>query len=410
MDSKSINQCVILLGGLGTRLGDLTIAMPKPLLQVGGRPFVDLLIDEARRRGFCDFVLLAGHCASVVEDYASALTARLPADCRVRVSIEPDAMGTGGALGFAIELLADRFLLLNGDTWFDFNWLDLCLLVSNGDDKRSAMAARKVDLGDRYESLRLAENGQVQSIAPREQFTKSVVINGGVYVLNRADLIGAPKYFSLESDLLPKLIGKGSLFARVYDGFFLDIGVPDSFAAAQSEIPQRRKRPALFLDRDGVMNHDDHHVGSAERLRWIDGAIDAIRLANDLGYYVFVVTNQAGVAKGYYTESDVLTLHQWMAARLRESGAHIDDWRYCPFHPDASVDEYRQSHSWRKPAPGMIVDLLAMWPADPARSLLVGDRQTDLDAANAAGIRALHFTGGNLFDFLASPLLENIAV
>lgn len=397
-----IRQCAILLGGLGTRLGTLTRAMPKPLLDVAGQPFVDVLVGEALRRGFTDLLLLAGHAADVVHDYADGLRARLPAGASVTVSVEPEPMGTGGGVRFAANYLADRFLLLNGDTWFDFNWLDLLRAV----DGSPVVAARWVPTADRYESLKVDAYGRVERIVPRGTVAGKALINGGLYVLEKADILAFPAKFSIESDLLPALVAQRRLQAIAREGFFLDIGLPESFAEAQLAIPRQRIRPALFLDRDGVLNHDDHHVGSVERLRWMAGAADAVRLANELGFYVFVVTNQAGVAKGHYGEADVLALHGWMAADLRHQGASIDDWRYCPFHPDAVVPAYAGVHPWRKPAPGMLLDLMAHWPVDRRRSLMVGDQPSDLAAAKAAGIAAMPFAGGNLLEALAPRLAE----
>lgn len=400
MSRNDIRQCAILLGGLGTRLGSLTRAMPKPLLPVAGQPFVDILVCEALRRGFTDILLLAGHASSVVTDYADALRARLPSGARVTVSVEPEPLGTGGGVRHADALLHDRFLLLNGDTWFDFNWLDLLRVAAQG----PALAARRIVVPDRYETLEIDGSGVVTCIVPRGEASGSALINGGAYVIAKADLAGFPEKFSIETDLLPRLVQQRRLHAAAYDGYFIDIGIPDTFDEAQRAVPQQRVRPALFLDRDGVLNHDDHYVGSIDRLRWIDGAADAVRMANDLGFYVFVVTNQAGVAKGHYTEADVATLHDWMAAELRAAGAAIDDWRYCPYHPDATVPAYAGSHDWRKPAPGMLNDLMAHWPVDRSRSLLVGDQPSDCAAATAAGIASIRFAGGNLHYFLAPRL------
>jgi histidinol-phosphate phosphatase family protein len=402
MAGNSVTQCVILLGGLGTRLGELTRETPKPLLRVAGKPFIDVLVGETVRRGFSEILLLAGFRSEVVAGYVEELTARLPRHVSVTVSVEPEPVGTGGALAFAREFLAERFLLLNGDTWFDFNWLDLIEVAGEG----SALAAREVNLADRYESLLLSESGQVEVIVPRGAGARPALINGGVYLLRRSDIDGFSGRFSIEEDLLPALVARGRLRARAYRGFFLDIGIPETYAAAQIDIPARQRRPALFLDRDGVLNHDDNYVGSIDRLRWIEGAAQAVRLANDLGFYVFVVTNQAGVARGFYDEEAVTALHREMGAILRTAGAAIDDWRYCPYHPEAKLDAYRAIHPWRKPQPGMLLDLMETWPVDTADSVLVGDRPTDLAAAAAAGIFALHFTGGNLHDFLAPHLIR----
>lgn len=397
-----INQCVILLGGLGTRLGDLTRAMPKPLLEVADRPFVDILVGEAVRRGFTDILLLAGHASQVVENYAAARRSDMPGGVTLRVVVESEPLGTGGAVRNALDWLDDRFLLMNGDSWFDFNWLDLALAADEG----AVIAGRAVPLADRYEHLAIDPQGRVTAIVPRGEHIGAAVINGGLYVLDKADLAAIQGKFSIEADLLPRLVSEGRLGARVHRGFFIDIGVPDSLAEARRTIADHLRRPALFLDRDGVLNHDDNYVGSSERLRWMNGAAEAVRAANDAGAYVFVVTNQAGVAKGHYAEADVLALHRWMAGELRRQGAHIDDWRYCPYHAEASVAAYRQAHPWRKPEPGMLLDLMSHWPVEAGRSLMVGDQPSDMAAAAAAGVKGHRFEGGDLVSAVATWLAE----
>jgi D-glycero-D-manno-heptose 1,7-bisphosphate phosphatase len=164
------------------------------------------------------------------------------------------------------------------------------------------------------------------------------------------------------------------------------------------------RRPAVFLDRDGVLNQDRGYVHRREQFIWIPGAQTAIKLLNDRGFYVFVVTNQAGVAHGYYKETDVHALHEWVQSELQEAGAKIDGWRHCIFHPEAGIEKFRKAHDWRKPKPGMILDLMTHWPVDPARSFLIGDKDTDIEAASAAGIAGHLFPGGNLLYFTQTLL------
>jgi D-glycero-D-manno-heptose 1,7-bisphosphate phosphatase len=167
-------------------------------------------------------------------------------------------------------------------------------------------------------------------------------------------------------------------------------------------------RPAVFFDRDGVLNHDVGFAHRPDQIRWVDGAVAAVTKLNQLNYLVFVVTNQSGVARGLYTEADVAALHTWMTKTMADQGARIDAFQYCPHYPEATVSAYRQTCACRKPAPGMVLTLMNTWPVDRDKSFLLGDRDTDVAAATAAGIRGFLFPGGNLLHFV-DQLLDSAA-
>lgn len=164
-------------------------------------------------------------------------------------------------------------------------------------------------------------------------------------------------------------------------------------------------RPAAFFDRDGVINEDDGYVFEPSKIRWVAGAPQAIRAVNRAGYFVFVVTNQSGVARGLYEERDVQILHQWMSDELAKFGAHIDAFEYCPHHPEGIIAQYRRTCSCRKPEPGMIRALLSRYPVNLKDSFLIGDKPSDLEAAHAVGLVGHLFQGTNLETFL-NPLLR----
>ena len=160
------------------------------------------------------------------------------------------------------------------------------------------------------------------------------------------------------------------------------------------QLPRRLRkrvpiRPAAFLDRDGVINIDRGYTYRVADLVFTPTAIEGIKAFNDAGYRVFVVTNQSGVARGYYTVADVERFHEALHERIKARGAHVDCFYYCPFHPEGTVAEYAIEHDDRKPSPGMLLRALREWPTDRTASVLIGDKETDIEVAMRVGIAGL---------------------
>lgn len=383
-----LTQAVFLAGGLGTRLGQLTQHLPKPMLQTAGRPFLEYLIDEAARHGFTDIVILSGYLGNEIERHFDGQARR---GAKIRVLREPEPLGTGGALRFALPHLDETFLLANADTFFDINLRALPFPPKGG----LSMALRRTAPGARYGSVTF-EDGNVLEFNRAEDHRPGP-INGGIYLMDREIIDCVPEgKSSLEGETFPRLASKHLIRGTLFDGHFIDIGVPEDLANADREMKAWVTRPAAFLDRDGVLNKDDGYTHRPDQFKWLPGAREAIRLCNDGGYLVFVVTNQAGVARGLYDEQAVHRLHNWMQEDLAPIGAHIDAFEYCPHHPEGSEESYRRDCRRRKPQPGMILDLLKTWPVAADKSFLIGDKNSDLQAAQAARIKAFKYSGGNL--------------
>jgi D-glycero-D-manno-heptose 1,7-bisphosphate phosphatase len=402
------HQCAILVGGSGTRLGSLTSEAPKPLLDCGGRPFLAWVLRELSRFGISEVILLAGYKSQKMETFVQEAQRWLPKQLSIRLSVEPFRAGTGGALWHARNLLDEVFLLINGDSWFDTN---LARLFAGSIDKSPAIGRvllRSMDDCSRYGSVEVSE-GTITAFGEKTGLHGPGLINAGLYLFSRQVLDSIRPECSLEKEILPALANSGMLSGVELDGYFIDIGVPEDYTRAGLELPSRLNRPAVFLDRDGVINEDAGWVGSIDRFQWTPGAMEALQFVNDMGFHVFLVTNQAGVARGLYSEDDVVRLHAFIAEELQNFGGTIDDIRFCPDHPDAVLSQYRRASSFRKPGPGMILDLLAKWNVNAERSILIGDKATDIQAAEAAGIKGYLYEGGNLRKFvepLVSPFHE----
>ena len=404
-----VMQAAILIGGRGTRLGDAVAATPKPLLEVCGRPFVEHLMWNLRRFGFNQFLLLAGYHAEVVrERYATGSAFAREIDADIRVLTEPEPLGTAGALKFAADHLEDEFLLLNGDSVFDFNYLDLshCTHPGETEDWLGRVALLPVENTDRHDFVELSAS-RITGFREKPMRAASGLINSGVYWLRSEVLEWITETpSSLEQMVFPRLAAAGRLVGRTYRGFFIDIGTPGDLQRARAELTTALSKPAAFLDRDGTLNHDPGYTYRIEDFRWIDGAREAIRRLNDAGYLVFIVTNQAGIARGFYQAEDVEKLHAWMQGELRQLGAHFDDVRYCPHHPQGQVVELAVPCLCRKPASGMLDSLIARWQPDLTRSVMLGDSPRDAEAGTAAGIRGTQIPPGQLWQEVQRLLAE----
>jgi D,D-heptose 1,7-bisphosphate phosphatase len=404
-----IDQGVILIGGQGTRHGTLTQSLAKPMLEVGGRPFVEHVIAQIARFGVRNILLVAG--------YQGALPRERYHDQRLlgaklSVLVEPEPLGTGGTLLHAANQLDELFLLTNGDTFFDTDLLPLIQLAADP-QWNVAMLLRRTENAVRYGHVKLDQRGVIRAFIEKstDATNGDAFVNAGTYVMRRDRVLAAIDKVpcSLEQLLFPRLSATGALSGIVGEGYFVDIGIPESLDAARSELLMRRTRPAAFLDRDGVLNADAGYTHMPVDLVMNPGAAAAVRTLNEAGYYVFVVTNQSGVARGYYPEAAVNRFNTHMQDTLMTEGAHIDAFYYCPHHPDGVIKEFAVQCRCRKPEPGMLEQAARDWPIDLNRSFLIGDKDHDLAAAAAFHIRGIKFNAqiGSLIDLIRKELQQS---
>ena len=226
--STGIEQAVLLVGGRGTRLGALTESVPKPMLPVAGRPFLDWLASNLARHGVRRLVLASGYRAEAFDGWS-------PAGMEVRTFVEEEALGTGGALPLLRDWLDERFFVLNGDTLLDAPIAELGARLATS-EALGAVALRSVADTSRYGRVRM-DGGRIVDFAEKSAPGPGW-INGGIYAFRREVLERIATPSNLESDLLPSLASEGLLLGLPSEGFFLDIGLPETYEEAQSAVPR----------------------------------------------------------------------------------------------------------------------------------------------------------------------------
>ena len=384
-----IRQALILAGGRGTRLGAITEAIPKPMLKIAGeKPFLDYLIEMIERHGYEDILLLGGYLGEVLE---AAYDGRRIGRAKLRVMREKAPLGTAGALTIARETLDPRFLMMNGDAFFDINLRALEQASLEG-GAMATLALRSVGDAARYGRV-IEEQGKVVAFLEKDPSRPGPgIINGGIYVLKREilDLVSALPS-SVEQDVFPALVERGQIRGLKFDGYFLDIGLPETLEQGHRELPEVRMRPAAFFDRGALLNVADGDSFRHAALEWRKGAVEAIRALNDRGYYVFVTSGGA---------SDASRLNAAMQASLAREGAHVDRFHGAPGFGSGAL-----AASAGTPDP--LAKAMDEWPIVRKKSFFIGVADGDVEAARGAGLAAHLYDGGDLARFVEGLLARS---
>lgn len=378
---RMITQAIVLAGGRGTRLGSLTQHTPKPLLPVAGQPFLSYLLWFLAQQGVTELVLSVGYLS---ESIIQALGDGSRFGMRIRYAVEETPLGTGGAVRFAASFLPfpdKAFFVLNGDTLLDCNLQKLARLTLEG-GATAGMALRQVEDTGRYGAV-ITENASV-TVFSEKSANGPGMVNGGVYALLPQALDALPEgACSIEQDLFPQLTRLGKLAGLRTAGFFLDIGLPETYQEAQTALPAwqegaKKRRPFVLLDRDGTLIEEKNYLCNPDEVVLLPGVGEGLAALQRAGFGLVVVTNQAGIGRGYYEKADMDAVNDRMAAYLSEYGVHLEGLFFCPHHPDAGC-------SCRKPRPGLILQAMQLPGFFPDFSYVVGDKASDVDLALGVG-------------------------
>lgn len=378
---RPYREAIVLAGGFGTRLAHVVPDVCKPMAPVAGRPFLRFIMDQLAAAGFDRAVVADGYRREQIEGFFGPAYRGMA----IEYSPEDTPLLTGGAVKRALSRCdSDWVFVLNGDTWLDVDFAAMEAAARDAPEVvSSVIAVKRMHDFERYGTVDVDSDGTLTAFHEKRP-CKEGLINAGVYLLRRDALNSMPEKFSLESDYFERVVGDGALHAAECSGGFIDIGVPEDYELAQTMLaPLARSWKLAMFDRDGTINVDTGHLYEPEKLELIPSTVDIMRgYSEDPDFKVVVVTNQAGIAKGLYTESDMHRLHRYMGNELEKRGARVDAWYFCPHHPD-----YTGPCGCRKPAPGMLLAAMRDFDAESAECVMYGDKPSDEAAAITAGVR-----------------------
>ena len=382
---------VILAGGKGTRIKELLDNKPKPMVKFNNIYFLQYLINLLGKYSFNKIYILTGYKHEIIFKNFHNKIFNLT---KIKCLKERNLMGTGGALLNLKKEKMNDFILVNGDTIFD---IDLKTLIKScGKKKLGAVALA--------ENKKNTNSLKLNSLSIKNHTLsykkKGKLMNGGIYFFKKKILSLLPsKKFSLENDFLPKLINKKLVNGKIFNNFFLDIGTPKYFKISENKLRYYFKKPAAFLDRDGVINHDLGYVYKKKNFKFRKGVIDGLKDLKKKNYLIFIITNQAGIAKGIFKEEDFFKLQFFLSEKLSKFNIMISDVQYSPFHPNGKILKFRKKSNLRKPGNQMVKNILNKFIIDKKKSFMIGDKISDKKCADKSKIK-FYFATENFYTLI----------
>lgn len=377
-----IKQAVILAGGVGARLRPLTNEIPKPMLCFHGRPFLEYLIELLQENGIKEIILLLGYLPEKIRNYFGD---GRQFGAKIKYSVQGIDCETGSRIKGCEHPLDDHFLLLYCDNYWPLP-LKKLLEFYNQDQTLGVVTIYRNREGMTQNNVFIDANGFVTKYDKSRQDKDLNGVEIGFFIFNKKILEMMPENnFSLETEIFHLLIER-----RQFRGYFTDhpyysIGKPERLPLTEKFLQPKR---VIFLDRDGVINEkapEGDYVKSWAEFKFLPGAIEAIRLLTDHQYDVYLITNQAGIARGKMTEADLHCIHENMQKELARHHTQIKRIYYCPHGRDAGCE-------CRKPKPGLLFQAAREHHIDLTRIFFLGDDARDVEAGEAAGAKTVLVT------------------
>jgi D-glycero-D-manno-heptose 1,7-bisphosphate phosphatase len=361
---------VILAGGFGSRLGEITKDTPKPMLRFRKYRFIDYLLMQVSKYSFNKIYIIAGYKGHKIYKKYNKKKINLT---KIEVLVEKIPRGTGGALLLVKKKISKNFILMNGDSFFDLDFKKFFDI-----SKKKKIGCIALVKNNTYKKNKILNSVTIHN--GNIIFSKnSKYMNGGIYFLSKKIYRYFPKknYFSLENEVLNKLINKKKISGAIFKSFFLDIGTKKNYKSGKKLIPKIFLKPAAFLDRDGVINYDLKYVNKYKDFKFRKNVLSGLKFLIKKNYYIFIVTNQSGIGKAIFPEKNFFLLHKKLSNLLSKEKIFFNDIKFSPFHPNSKIKKYKKNSIMRKPGNGMVKELFKSWNIKKNKSFVLGDKSTD---------------------------------
>lgn len=403
-------QAVIMAGGKGTRLADLTKnEIPKPMVPVFGKPLLEWQLEKLKENGITELIMIVGYLGDRIKDYFKDGT---EFGVRIEYLEEKEPLGTAGSFYYLKKYLHDQnFLVIFGDVFFDIE-VERIIKFHESKDALATLFVHPNSHPFDSDLVTLDESGRVEAFDSKDNtrnYWYDNCVNAGFYVMNSeiCSYVKAPEKIDLEKDLLAPLVQKKAAIYGYYSPEYIkDVGTIERINKTTEDINRgitekkcmRHLQKGIFLDRDGTINCHKGLVFREEDFTFEEGVIEAVRMINQSDRLGIVVTNQPVVARGMCQIEDVERIHRKMSTLFGNEGVFLDAVLYCPHHPDKGYPEenpdYKIACECRKPKTGMLLQAAKNYHIDLSESWMIGDTTVDIQTGKNAGLKtALVLTG-----------------
>lgn len=417
MDNSLNVKALILAGGKGTRLAELTKNLiPKPMVVIDGKPILERAVMQLKRYGVTDIFMSVGYLNEKIRDYFGNGE---KFGVNIEYIIENEPLGSGGALFFVKDKIKSDLIVCPGDVIFDVNFTKLVEYHRQKNALITLFSHPNIhpydsDLIMTDDEMRVTEINKKNS--ERNFFYKNLV-NAGIFVLSPDTLsfFKELKAVNMEHDFVSSFIEGGRVFAYKSAEYVKDVGTPDRFSATEKDLKSgvvsaknsENKQKAIFLDRDGTINKYKGFITDINDVELLPNVTDAIKKINASGYLAIIVSNQPVIARGECSFSEVNAMFDKIETLLGKSGAYIDGIYYCPHHPhsgfDGEVKELKIKCNCRKPEIGMLRRAEKDFNLDLSKCIMIGDGEIDVKTGKNADIPTVLVRTGIKEDISVTP-------